>query len=48
VTTEERLMESWSAADGPASRTRAFAGWDPLAEAIIAQTKTMVPERAWI
>jgi salicylate hydroxylase len=40
VTSDEPLKESWSAVGDPAALARAFAGWDPLVEAIIAQVKT--------
>ena len=41
VTTDERMKESWLAADGPAALAQAFAGWDPMVGAIIAQVKAM-------
>ena len=41
VTTDEQTRESWSAAGDPAALARAFAGWDPMVQAIIAQVKTM-------
>jgi salicylate hydroxylase len=37
VTTEEQTRESWSAPGDPEELKRAFAGWDPLVEAILAQ-----------
>jgi len=40
VTTDEQTKESWSAPGDPADLARAFAGWDPMVEAIIAQVKT--------
>jgi salicylate hydroxylase len=40
VTSDEPLQESWSAVGDPAALARAFAGWDPLVEAIIAEVKT--------
>ena len=40
VTSDEPLKESWSAVGDPAALARAFAGWDPLVEAIIAQVRT--------
>jgi salicylate hydroxylase len=40
VTTDERTKESWSAPGDPADLARAFAGWDPLVGAIIAQITT--------
>jgi salicylate hydroxylase len=41
VTTDEQTRESWSAPGDPADLAKAFAGWDPMVEAIIAQVKTM-------
>jgi salicylate hydroxylase len=41
VKSDERMKESWSAADGPAALARAFAGWDPMVEAIIGQVQSM-------
>ena len=41
VKTDEAMKESWSAAAGPAALAQAFAGWDPLVGAIIAQVSTM-------
>ena len=41
VTTDESMKESWLTADAPAALTQAFAGWDPMVGAIIAQVKTM-------
>jgi salicylate hydroxylase len=40
VTTDERTKESWSAPGDPADLASAFAGWDPLVGAIIAQIGT--------
>ncbi|MBI2760686.1 MAG: FAD-dependent monooxygenase [Chloroflexi bacterium] len=40
VPTDERTKESWSAVGDPAALARAFAGWDPLMEAIIARVDT--------
>ena len=40
VPTDQRARESWSAPGDPAELARAFAGWDPMVEAIIAQVKT--------
>jgi salicylate hydroxylase len=37
VTTEEQTRESWSAPGDPEELKRAFAGWDPMVEAILAQ-----------
>ncbi len=37
VTTEEQTRESWSAPGDPEDLKRAFAGWDPMVEAILAQ-----------
>jgi len=37
VPTDQRTRESWSAIGDPAALARAFAGFDPLVEAIIAQ-----------
>jgi salicylate hydroxylase len=39
VTTEEQTRESWSAPGDPEELRRAFAGWDPMAEAILAQAR---------
>jgi salicylate hydroxylase len=36
VRTDEQLRESWSAAGDPAALAQAFAGWDPMVEAITA------------
>jgi 2-polyprenyl-6-methoxyphenol hydroxylase-like FAD-dependent oxidoreductase len=41
VRSGEPMKESWSAADGPADLSQAFAGWDPMVGAIIAQVNTM-------
>ena len=41
VKSDEPMKESWSAAGGPAALAEAFAGWDPMVQAIIAQVKTM-------
>ena len=43
VTTEEQTRESWSAPGDPAALARAFAGWDPMVEAILAQATAHVP-----
>jgi salicylate hydroxylase len=40
VPTDTLTKESWSAPGDPAALARAFAGWDPLVEAIIAQVDT--------
>jgi salicylate hydroxylase len=40
VRTDEQLRESWSAAGDPAALAQAFAGWDPMVEAITAQANT--------
>jgi salicylate hydroxylase len=40
VTSDEPMKESWSAHGDPAALARAFAGWDPLVEAIIARVKS--------
>jgi salicylate hydroxylase len=40
VPSDTQARESWSAPGDPADLVRAFAGWDPLVEAIIAQVKT--------
>jgi salicylate hydroxylase len=40
LTTDERTKESWSAPGDPADLARAFAGWDPLVGAIVAQIST--------
>jgi salicylate hydroxylase len=37
LTTDERTKESWSAPGDPGDLARAFAGWDPLVGAIIAE-----------
>ncbi len=37
VTTQEQTRESWSAPGDPEDLKRAFAGWDPMVEAILAQ-----------
>src|SRR6185295_18162676 len=37
VPTDEQMRESWSAAGDPAALAQAFAGWDPMVEAITAQ-----------
>jgi salicylate hydroxylase len=37
VTTQEQTRESWSAPGDPAELARAFAGWDPMVESILAQ-----------
>jgi salicylate hydroxylase len=37
VTTQEQTRESWSAPGDPEELKRAFAGWDPMVEAILAQ-----------
>ena len=42
VPTDEQMKESWSAPGDPASLAMAFAGWDPMVEAIIAQVKHYV------
>jgi salicylate hydroxylase len=39
VPTDTLTKESWSAPGDPAALARAFAGWDPLVEAIIAQVE---------
>jgi salicylate hydroxylase len=41
VSTDERMKESWLTADGPAALAKAFAGWDPMVGAIIAEVKAM-------
>ncbi len=41
VKSDEPMQESWSAAAGPAALAEAFAGWDPMVGAIIAQVTTM-------
>jgi len=40
VTSDEPTKESWSARGDPAALARAFAGWDPLVQAIIAEVKS--------
>jgi salicylate hydroxylase len=35
------MKESWLSADGPAALAKAFAGWDPMVGAIIAEAKAM-------
>jgi salicylate hydroxylase len=40
VTSDEPTKESWSARGDPAVLARAFAGWDPLVQAIIAEVKS--------
>ena len=40
VPTDTQTRESWSAPGDPAALAQAFAGWDPLVEAIIAQVDT--------
>jgi salicylate hydroxylase len=40
VQTDRLTRESWSAPGDPAALARAFAGWDPLVEAILAQVET--------
>jgi salicylate hydroxylase len=40
VPTDTQTRESWSAPGDPAALARAFDGWDPLVEAIIAQVDT--------
>ena len=40
IQTDQPASESWSAPGDPATLARAFAGWDPLVEAIIAQVET--------
>jgi salicylate hydroxylase len=40
VPSDTQARESWSAPGDPADLMRAFAGWDPMVEAIIAQVKT--------
>ena len=39
VTTQEQTRESWSAPGDPEELKRAFAGWDPMVEAILAQAQ---------
>jgi len=41
VKSDEPMKESWSAAAGPAALAEAFAGWDPMVQAIVAEVKTM-------
>ena len=40
VRTDEQTRESWSAAGDPAALAQAFAGWDPMVEAITAAAST--------
>ncbi|GAC1329065.1 MAG: FAD-dependent monooxygenase [Chloroflexota bacterium] len=39
IPSDEHTLESWSASGDPAALARAFAGWDPIVEEIIANVK---------